>query len=313
MIQLTGYPVEPVLKILLEDKTTKQNIIFATDIYTEDNPRCTAKSAMTVELLLGFQACPIQPRVAKAVEDQQERTRKKAEVFTPSWICALMNNHCDDEWFSKQNVFNTLDGQEWQVSEGKILFDGGKGRTWKDYVDSRRIEITCGEAPYIVSRYDTTSGESIEIKNRIGILDRKLRVVNENATDESEWMKWVIRAYQSVYGYEYQGDNLLIARINLLETFVDYTEDRWNRKPTIPELQRIANIISWNFWQMDGISGTIPYGVPKQENEQISLFGFFVEDPKEEVNETSACRIFDWRKDRSIPYTDVSEGMKNEI
>lgn len=308
MIQLNGYPVEPVLKILLEDKTTKQNIIFATDTYTEDNPRCTAKSAMTAGLLLGFQACPIQPRVAKATEDQQERTRKKAEVFTPSWICALMNNHCDDEWFGRQNVFNTLTGQEWQVSEGKILFGGGKGRTWKDYVDSRRIEITCGEAPYIVSRYDTTSGESIEIKNRIGILDRKLRVVSENTADETEWLKWATRAYQSVYGYEYQGDNLLIARINLLETFVDYMKDRWNRKPTIPELRKTANIISWNFWQMDGISGTIPYGVPKQENEQLSMFDFIVDDLKEEVNETPACRIFDWRKDRSIPYTDVKRG-----
>ena len=310
MIQLNGYPVEPVLKILLEDKTTKQNIIFATDTYTEDNPRCTEKSIMTAGLLLGFQACPIQPRVAKATEDQQARTRKKAEVFTPSWICALMNNHCDDEWFGRQNVFNTLDGHEWQVSEGKILFDGGKGRTWKDYVDSRRIEITCGEAPYIVSRYDTTSGESIDIKNRIGILDRKLRVVNENTEDETEWMKWVIRAYQSVYGYEYQGDNLLIARINLLETFVDYTEDRWNRKPTIPELRKIANIISWNFWQMDGIFGTIPYGVPKQENEQLSMFDFIVDDPKEEINETPVCRIFDWRKDRSIPYVDIKRGSE---
>lgn len=308
MIQLNGYPVEPVLKILLEDKTTKQNIIFATDTYVEDNPRCTAKSAMTVGLLLGFQACPIQPRVTKAMVDQQERTRKKAEVFTPSWICALMNNHCDDEWFGRQNVFNTLDGQEWKVNEEKILFDSVKGQTWKDYVDSRRIEITCGEAPYIASRYDTTSGESIEIMNRIGILDRKLRVVNENAEDETKWMKWVTRAYQSVYGYEYQGDNLLIARINLLETFVDYKEDRWNRKPTIPELRKIANIISWNFWQMDGISCTIPYGVLKQETEQLSLFDFIVDDPKEEVNETPVCRIFDWRKDRSIPYTDVKRG-----
>ena len=48
---------------------------------------------------------------------------------------------------------------------------------------SKRLEITCGEAPYIASRYDTVSGEPIEIKRRIGILDRKLRVVTENAED----------------------------------------------------------------------------------------------------------------------------------
>ena len=71
------------------------------------------------------------------------------------------------------------------------------------YVDSRRLEITCGEAPYLVSRYDTSTGMPIEIHKRIGILDRKIRVINENTVDEKEWMEWIIRAFQSVYGYEY--------------------------------------------------------------------------------------------------------------
>ena len=70
-------------------------------------------------------------------------------------------------------------------------------KTWKDYVDSKRLEITCGEAPYIVSRYDVETGEVIEISRRVGILDRKLRVVNENAITEDEWMKWALRAVQN--------------------------------------------------------------------------------------------------------------------
>ena len=41
-----------------------------------------------------------------------------------------------------------------------------------------RMEITCGEAPYLVSRYDTTTGEPIPIGRRIGLLDRKLCVIN---------------------------------------------------------------------------------------------------------------------------------------
>lgn len=69
-------------------------------------------------------------------------------------------------------------------------------------------------------------------------MDRKLRVVNENTDNETEWFKWVLRAYQSVYGYEFQGDNLLIARINLLITFVDYMQDRWNRVPIDAELKK---------------------------------------------------------------------------
>ena len=38
--------------------------------------------------------------------------------------------------------------------------------------------------------------------------------------------------FQSVYGYEYQGDNLLIARMNLLYTLADYIEAKWHRQAT---------------------------------------------------------------------------------
>ena len=37
----------------------------------------------------------------------------------------------------------------WRPSSKKIQFPEGK--TWKDYVRDNRLEITCGEAPYIVS------------------------------------------------------------------------------------------------------------------------------------------------------------------
>ena len=54
-----------------------------------------------------------------------------------------------------------------------------------------RLEITCGEAPFLASRYDTTTGEVIPIPERIGILDRKLRIVTENAgTQPDEWLKY---------------------------------------------------------------------------------------------------------------------------
>lgn len=57
-----------------------------------------------------------------------------------------------------------------------------------------------------------------------------MRIINENTEDEQNWLKWVTRVFQSVYGYEYQGDNLLIGRINLLMTFVDYLDNRWHRE-----------------------------------------------------------------------------------
>ena len=53
------------------------------------------------------------------------------------------------------------------------------------------------------------------------------RKTNENTETEADWLKWTYRAFQSVYGYEYQGNNLLIARFNLLMSFVEYIADGW--------------------------------------------------------------------------------------
>lgn len=302
LIDLSSYPVNVVLDNLLKDKSTKKNIIFATNAYTESDSKIDERTAITSKILKGFDPCVIQPRVSKSLEHQIERTRKKAEVFTPSWICNKMNNHCDDEWFGRKNVFNVEDGVSWIPTEEPIKFD--TPNDWQKYVDSKRLEITCGEAPYIVSRYDAATGEPIEIKNRIGILDRKMRVVNENTKTEDEWFKWTIRAYQSVYGYEFQGDNLLIARINLLVSFVDYMQDQWNRVPTDDELRKIANIIVWNFWQMDGITESIPFSKPVEEYQQMSFFDFIENGNTDDV-EAVDCIIYDWRSNKSIRYRSI--------
>lgn len=310
LIDLNAYPVSKNLKALLKDKTTKKNIIFATPVYSSKGNPIKETDQMTEEILKGFAQYEIQPRVLKNKEQQQERTRAKAEVFTPSWICNKMNNHCDEEWFGRKDVFNVEQKQGWKINTEKVKFDAEDG--WKKYVDSKRLEITCGEAPYIVSRYDAATGERIDIKQRIGILDRKLRVVNENIDNETEWFKWVLRAYQSVYGYEFQGDSLLIARINLLITFVDYMQDRWDRVPTDAELKKIINVIVWNFWQMDGISGAVPFGKPQEEYQQFNLFDFVVADESEKQDTEEAeevyCRIYDWRSDKSLTYKSMKEG-----
>ncbi len=308
LIDLEGYPVNLVLGQLLQDKTTKQNIIFATDAYAGYGEAFTETSQITVEKLLGYEKVKIQPRVEKAADEQLARTRKKAEVFTPSWIVNKMNNHCDEEWFGRPNVFNTEAAPSWITNPEPIRFEGKK--TWKAYVDSRRIEITCGEAPYIVSRYDAATGEIIPIEDRIGILDRKLRVVNENAADDQEWLKWAERAFQSSYGYEFQGDNLLIARINLLLSFVEYYELQFHALPDERLLKKITNIICWNFWQMDGITGTIPFNIPKtKEDDQISIFSFFDDAIEgEQLEMAPICNVWDWRRENAISYDDIRGG-----
>lgn len=312
LIDLKSHQISAALNLLLKDRTTKRNIIFATEAYAGID-----FTMPITKKLLADNTVDIRPRVAKSMEEQAVRTRKKAEVFTPSWICNKMNNHCDTEWFCRENVFNVEQDHEWIPTEEKIEFPDGK--SWKDYVDSRRLEITCGEAPYLVSRYDAATGEIIPLHNRIGILDRKLRIVNENTRTHKTWNQWAYRAFESVYGYEYQGDNLLIARINLLETFCEYTQERWHKEPKDSVLKRIAKIISWNLWQMDGIKGIIPHkGIakePAEENEQYQLtlfesMGVAESEPKsnEILQETIDCKIYDWRENKSVIYKSMKEG-----
>lgn len=307
LIDISSYPVANVLDLLLADKSTKKNIIWATDTYEEFGEGFTDKVQMDANALLR-RTDIIRPRIQKSQEVQAQRTRKKAEVFTPAWLCNRMNNHCDEDWFGRTGVFNTEnEDHTWTVTERKIKFP--KGKKWQHYVDSRRLEITCGEAPYLVSRYDVSTGELIvPPKLRIGMLDRKLRIVNENTDTYDDWLKWTVRAFEACYGYEYQGDNVLIARSNLLLTFLDYYEERWERKPDGKLLDQLANKIAWNIWQMDGLKDTVPLGKPYEEFRQLTLFDTFgLEDEGENVLEAVPCRIFNWRSKSSPKFMDIKE------
>lgn len=145
-------------------------------------------------------------------------------------------------------------------------------KKWQGYVDLERMEITCGEAPYLTSRYDVVTCNYIEPKKRIGFLDRKLIVVSENASNKEEWMKYVILSYKRIYGFDFQGDNVSLARENLLATFMDFYYYKFGELPSLEDIKTISNIISWNIWQMDGMKYVIPMSCHKEEMVQLSLF-----------------------------------------
>lgn len=220
---------------LLIDKTTGKNIIFATDSY-EHNPTEELTSDLIKDLIASKK---LLPRVYKSIEAQKERTKKKAEVFTPSWVCQQMIEMCEPP------------------------------KDWQELIKSTWLEITCGEAPFIVMLYDSTTGEKIPIEKRSGVLDRKLQAINKNIIQDNydseksykqAWIKNVITAYQTTYGYEWQGDNLFIARCNLIQTFFDYFYDKWGYDvKNSKTIEKIIEIIQWNFWQMDGLKDTVPF------------------------------------------------------
>lgn len=287
------------LEPLLADKTTGSHLIWATDAHAERGPSYRREREIEAADITGINADVIKTRARKALEQQSARTKQHAEVFTPRHICERMLSEADTSYFGASDPF---------LSSEKIPFTDAKA--WQSYVDARRLEITCGEAPYLTERYDVTSGEVIPLSERLGVLDRKFRVVDENTDGEEEWLKWAFRALEATYGYEFQGDNVLLARLNLLMSFAEAYSGRFGRKPDIKSYRHAETIIVWNLWQMDGLSGTIPYCKATEEYRQFSLF-----DTEEEsvASEQPHCRIKDWRRDRSFTYSSLKEGGSNKM
>ena len=255
-----------ILLILLKDRSTGKNILWATDDYKDLGIGFAADDEITLPAITGAHGNLIKPRALKSKEEQGARTRNMAEVFTPLWICNKQNNLADNAWFGRENVFNTENGTDWQATEGKIAFPSEKGADgWIAYIASKRLEITCGEAPYLASRYDTMTGEIVPLEKRIGLLDRKLRVINERTRNfkdreraKKRWLELATLAVRSTYGFEWAGDNILLARENLLFTVADYYAAKFGDALDMEMLEHFAEIISWNIWQMDGLKAVVP-------------------------------------------------------
>ena len=296
------------LERLLQDKTTKGNILWATDAYAHLGDGYNPGEEIRCVRITGENSDIIKTRARRAMEQRTERTRQHAEVFTPLWIVKKMNDFADEQWFGRKTGIYKL------TDEGKIYFS--KDKHWRLYVDARRLEITCGEAPFLATRYNIETGEAIPIEERVGFLDRKLRAVSENAESLDEWKEWALRAVQATYGYELQGDNLLIARVNVLCTVEEHMFHRWREKADKDWLGKLCNVISWNLWQMDGIKGCVPV-IPTPTEEQLSLFelshGFSDTNLFGEKDEDNIpCRVFDWRWDRGVNYKTLREkGTRN--
>ena len=201
----------------------------------------------------------IRPRAFKEDAEKQSRVKTHAEVFTPFEVVSQMTE--------------TL----WGDPEGR---------------DKTYLEIACGEAPFITSRYDTATGNPIPLEKRIGILDRKLKEAEKSAEDDEDWIEKAEAALKSVYGYEFQGDSLFIARVNVLDAFLENFVARFHRLYDRDLLLKEANIVSWNFWQMDGRTQSSP--VKGKGSVTNDLF-----------NDNPTCRIRFWDQPKSTLFSHI--------
>ena len=171
----------------------------------------------------------VKPRYLKAVKEKKSRTDKKAEVFTPYELVKIMNDMLD------------------------IDFKGSRA----DYIKRAVIEVTCGEAPYLTTRYDATTGKDILIADRIGLLDRKLSCIPASV-GKAGYEECVTEALKASYGYEWQFDSIYLARRNMLLTVIEHYVDRFGTEPDKDKVKEWAYIISYNIFRMDGVTKCIP-------------------------------------------------------
>ena len=93
------------LAILLQDKSTGRNILWATDNYAKHGEAYAFSKEIKAEQITSRHGSIIKPRVGKSKAEQQQRIRQKAEVFTPTWVCNMQNNLVDEAWFGRKDVF----------------------------------------------------------------------------------------------------------------------------------------------------------------------------------------------------------------
>ena len=157
---------EKVCMNLLKDHTTQQNIYWATDSYADYGEDFTFFAPITLDKITSYASKEgkvitkeqynelvkknpeekdnyqeiIRPRAVKSKEEQTQRAKDKAEVFTPAWICNAQNNLVDEQWFGRKDVFNTEyineEGEHrWLTSKPPIVFPAK--RSWMSYVKVR--------------------------------------------------------------------------------------------------------------------------------------------------------------------------------
>ena len=167
------------------------------------------------------------PRWEKSRAVQRARTKSKAEVFTPTSliarILALTVRECGEDIYSPDKTF---------------------------------VEPCCGEGAFLLTRRDQNTGATIDVQNRVGVLDRKLLGIDTD--DENAWKEVALQCLESVYGYEYSGDSLTLARVNVYLTMTEHAAHRgytWSET----ELDAIAETIAQHIWQVDGTTNRPPW------------------------------------------------------
>ena len=165
------------------------------------------------------------------------------------------------------------------------------------------------------------AGDEMRIEQIVDKDNPVIRPRVDKSPDE-QCQRVVKRAVQSVYGFDWQGDNVLLARENILATVVEsFNADFFGEacsysKWTTKSLLEFAEIISWNIWQMDGIKYVVPMSCKPKVTKETLLDGT-VETHVEECPGCSKkgnrqhfgtyCKVMDWNRGEPVEFRTIAE------
>ena len=150
LIDFHAPEVQAVLDTLLKDKSTGKNIIWATDppeeLQTVMYEPVTDRSQITTQQLGLTHYEVVLPRMMKQTDTQQQRTRKKGEVFSPAWVCNKMNNALDADWFGALGAGETA-GQFTEELAPRLADGGNAGAVSGLQGQDSGMGAVCAEPP----------------------------------------------------------------------------------------------------------------------------------------------------------------------
>ena len=267
---------------------------------------------------------PVQPapkpeenKPEKAAEREQEQNVDKPAEHKPEKAEPVRNNVADKVADSVNDAQETKDknNKEMPGANKETKQNSEQAAKAKNTAEKTEISAKSDSSERVAERTENAEqpkkNESPE--KRIGLLDRKLRIVSENVDIESEWIEWAKKAFKSVYGFDWQGDNVLLARENLLRTFIDYYAQKFDNFPIVEYLLGIAEIISWNIWQMDGLKYVIPnscqfidetiYTLFGEEHRKVECEGCKTNNPNK--HNGIYCYIMDWSTNKRVKFVSL--------
>lgn len=246
-----------ILVTLFKDCAAGRNIVWTDDECVEFGDGFIGDNGIAIEKITNFSSGAIKPHIAKKQGRRFERIMTRAGAIVPSWLFNRMNNSIDAVWLDMRDVSYVKNDVERNSGLKRIVFHEKSGRSGRVYVESHRPGITCGEASFAYSHYDTVTMDASPVGGRIGFSNRMLCVVSEKIGYCREWVRWAPAAPEASSGFEFQCCCLPTC-INVFGTFWEHQRERWSAGMAEVETGQTVWILLWNILQLNGPICTMP-------------------------------------------------------